>query len=168
MGYPRRYDLNNEEIKELYLSGLSTTQIAKKFNTNCLTIWHRLKKCGVLLRKDFRGKRNGNWKGGRHLNHSGYIDILNPDHTEKSKTYYILEHIWVWQKVHNKKLPDGYIVHHLNGIKTDNRPENLIAMKRNSHSPLSIVEPYKRKIRELEARIAQYKTNLQPSLFKNG
>lgn len=46
------------------------------------------------------------------------------------------EHILVWEKVHGRKLPKGYVVHHLNGDPLDNRPENLMMMEHGAHVSL--------------------------------
>ena len=45
----------------------------------------------------------------------------------------IFEHRHVWEK-HNGPIPDGYVIHHINGVRHDNRIENLEAMKRRDHS----------------------------------
>lgn len=45
----------------------------------------------------------------------------------------IREHRLVWEK-NNGKIPEGCDVHHLNGIKTDNRIENLELIKHGEHS----------------------------------
>ena len=37
---------------------------------------------------------------------------------------------------HNGSIPEGYLVHHNNGIKTDNAPTNLIAMTPGEHTRL--------------------------------
>ncbi len=62
-------NISNEELKNLYESGLNTYQIADKFNCNQMTIWRKLKKYGVKLRDNHShkninlGSKNGMWKG---------------------------------------------------------------------------------------------------------
>jgi hypothetical protein len=43
-----------------------------------------------------------------------------------------LHHRSVWES-HMGPIPDGYIVHHINGDKTDNRISNLELMSRSEH-----------------------------------
>ncbi len=64
----------------------------------------------------------------------GYIGIYMPKHHRVNKDGYVLEHILVWEKAYNIHLPDGWIIHHLNGIKNDNRLENLEALPRRKHN----------------------------------
>jgi len=160
-----RKDIDNGEICKLYRSGLSMVTIGQQFGISDYAVRKRLIKYGVPLRDRHLSKHNSNWKGGRHITPQGYVEVLNPEYRNMSKCYYIGEHRLVWEKTHNKKLPDGYWVHHFNGIKTDNRPENLIAMPRSLHSPLSIIEPYKKRIRELENMVRQYQNNQQLSII---
>lgn len=42
-------------------------------------------------------------------------------------------HRYVWMQV-NGEIPEGYVVHHKNGIKDDNRIENLVLMSNKDHS----------------------------------
>lgn len=69
------------------------------------------------------GKRNHNWKGGRNKN-GNYIEVLQPGHPYR-KSRYILEHRFVMEKHLGRYLYPWEVVHHINGIKDDNRIENL-------------------------------------------
>lgn len=50
-----------------------------------------------------------------------------------------LEHRAVWQR-HNGWLPKGWIVHHINEVKTDNRIENLIGMPSELHDSVHRIQ----------------------------
>jgi hypothetical protein len=51
--------------------------------------------------------------------------ILAPDHPRAGTGRYVFEHIVVMEKLLNRYLLPGESVHHLNGVRDDNRPENL-------------------------------------------
>jgi hypothetical protein len=55
-------------------------------------------------------------------------------------------------------LPDDYLVHHLNGVKDDNRPENLVAMPKGKHHHYLVQHECQRRIRELENEIVELKS----------
>lgn len=96
-----------------------------------------------------RGENHFKWKGGR-LIQNGYILIKAPTHHRANKAGYVREHILVWEQHHNKHLPDGHIVHHLNGIRDDNRPQNLFAVTRKFHEKQTYIKALQTRIRELE------------------
>ncbi len=61
-----------------------------------------------------------------------------------------MEHILVWEKQHNQFLPDGYVVHHLNGKRDDNRPKNLVALPKLNHHYALLLQEKEKRIQELE------------------
>ena len=72
------------------------------------------------------GKEARNWKGGRIKAKNGYIYILQPTHPFCHKSGYIAEHRLVVEKKIGRHLKPKEQVHHINGIRDDNRPKNLI------------------------------------------
>ena len=68
---------------------------------------------------------NGNWKGGKWLGKDGYVRVLKPEHPYCDADGYVFEHRLVLEEKLSRYLLPSEVSHHLNGIKDDNRPENL-------------------------------------------
>lgn len=72
------------------------------------------------------GSKNGMWRGGRSIASNGYVLIrIGRDHHLADSRGYAYEHRVVAESVIGRPLLKGEQVHHRNGDKTDNRPENL-------------------------------------------
>lgn len=63
----------------------------------------------------------------------GYKLIRAPDHPMASREGYVMEHRLVMAKVIGRNLTAQQVVHHVNGNKLDNRPENLELMLKHEH-----------------------------------
>lgn len=88
----------------------------------------RVLSCGC-----YRNERNKNqpkreksssWKGGYRID-GGYAFIYKPDHPKAKKNGYVRQHTLVMEQMLGRYLVDGENVHHKNGNKIDNRPQNL-------------------------------------------
>ena len=161
----RRCRLNDEEIVKLYQEGKTPKEISQIAGITSIPILERVHKLGIArTRKEamaickregrFRtpwqkGENHSAWKGGRFKEERGYIRVYAPEHPKARRKGYVMEHILMWEKAHGQ-LPEGYIIHHINGIRDDNRPENLIALPKNEHSRIS-GKVLKNRILELEA-----------------
>lgn len=70
------------------------------------------------------GEKHPHWQGGRR-NFRGYVAIYSPLHPFKDKNNCVREHRLVMEKHLGRFLSKTETIHHVNGIKSDNRLENL-------------------------------------------
>ena len=164
---------NTEELWELYNQGLSSSEISEKVGLSAGCVRYRLAKAGFKLRsrkegmrlaiakgrwsRGAKGENNSNWKGGRHLHPQGYWRVYQPNH-HRAVGGYVWEHILIWEEANHEELPKDWVIHHLNGIRTDNRPENLVAITRKGHGRIEMAEVFKKRIRELEKQLGIVET----------
>ncbi|WP_419663264.1 uncharacterized protein Dvar_36510 [Desulfosarcina variabilis str. Montpellier] len=60
------------------------------------------------------------------LHSNGYIQLYRPAYNRASNGVYVFEHIIIAEKVLGKPLPDGAVVHHVDGDRKNNSPNNLV------------------------------------------
>lgn len=91
------------------------------------TRWDRQVCCSRSCARKHQNDRlgNGNWKGGRWKVNTGYWKVKADGHPHADANGYILEHRLVMERVLGRILDPRERVHHKNGIRDDNRPENL-------------------------------------------
>lgn len=147
---------------ELYKSGVSSDKVAEILGVSDVYVVYVARKAGVEIRPS--GARKGttlseeqknrmsesqkerynlpqydgfNGYGREQKDDRGYIKVLCPCHPKASKhQHYIYLHIVIAERTIGRRLMPDEVVHHINGIKHDNRPENLQVMKRSEHIKL--------------------------------
>lgn len=112
---------------------------------------HRIKRSGI-----------GRMHNGREVikDHAGYLRIWQPDHPMATQGR-ILEHRWVMEQSLDRYLRTDEHVHHLNGVKDDNRPENLQLMDAQDHRLLTAAEVKDQRAQML-AKLAEYERRFGP------
>lgn|SRR3990167_1358778 len=74
-----------------------------------------------------KGAKNGMWRGGKTLASNGYMLVrVGMDHPMADVRGYAYEHRIVASEKLGRLLEKREHVHHVNGNKTDNRPDNLL------------------------------------------
>jgi hypothetical protein len=113
----------------------------------------------------FLRENSSQWRGGRYYSKAGYVyvmvDILTPEEqafarlmlARKKNQKYILEHRVNAAVKLGRSILDSEVVHHLNGIKDDNRPENLVVQSRKGHSQAH--RETERELRRLRERVKE-------------
>ncbi len=95
------------------------------------------KSCGCLNREKLSGRRadlHPMWKGGRNVHPAGYIMLHRPIYPGSNEISKQFEHIVVMARHIGRALLPKETVHHKNGIRHDNRIENL-ELWTSSHPP---------------------------------
>lgn len=76
-----------------------------------------------------KGKDNPNWKGGRTIlkrGNTSYVLIYTPDHPRCHTDGRVYEHIVVVEEAWGYPLPNGSVVHHVDGNGLNNELSNLM------------------------------------------
>lgn len=118
---------SKEDLEGLYYKDkLTVDEIAKRYSVGSTTVYRRMDEFSIARRN--QDEHGWTWKGIKRSK-QGYIYVLldsnNPMYSMAFGRGYIPEHRLVMARHLNRCLAKSEVVHHKNGIRDDNRIENL-------------------------------------------
>ena len=130
-----------DKIRTWVEEGRTLRWIAEQVGTCDQHVSRLCRKHGIETRR--RGPRpgpgNSGWRGGRVTDKDGYVLVWVDDHPHARRparrvgsSGYVLEHRLVMEAQIGRHLDPSEVVHHRNGIRDDNRPENLEVFRSNA------------------------------------
>lgn len=108
----------------------------------------RGRRCNPCARFQRRPESQKSLGINRRLNNQGYIDI-------KIDGKWIREHRYIWEQTHGTTLPHNHLVHHLDGIKTNNNPPNLYACSIPFHHSSGFIKILQDRIKGLQRELKE-------------
>jgi hypothetical protein len=136
----RDYFATEVELRRLYLDEqLTQAEIGARYGISQKKVWGLMRFYGITTRpqvkRSQRGALNAYWKGGR-VRMGEYRFLTAPDHPNARNGRYIAEHVFVATAAAGRPLRKGEIVHHLDGDKEHNSPQNLLITGHVEHGAL--------------------------------
>jgi hypothetical protein len=132
---------NRQNHKRVYLH----EQLCEECNTIFIAKWVGVKLCSKLCIAKYNIRKLKKFLdipsciegASRKLDKSiGYVRIYAPMHPEANTWGYAYEHRIVAEQMIGRRLEKNEVVHHKNGKRWDNRPENLEVMDKVEHAKL--------------------------------
>ena len=124
--------ITQKELQAKFDAGESQRSIARSLNVSYQTIQEYRRRWGMPLLRKARIPATGyaRFIDGRY----GYAFVPNPRGRQGGKI--VAEHVLFAEERLGRRLRRNEVTHHLNGIKDDNRLENLVVVSRSRHLQL--------------------------------
>lgn len=125
----RRKKFNHQVICDLYQSGKSIPEICRELDCSCGAVVPCLKKHGIETRSISDAIHLA--RGGRISKQRGGYLFINT-----GKNSRVLQHRKIVEAIIGRPLEKNEVVHHKDGDKSNNSPENLELLTRSEHTRL--------------------------------
>lgn len=114
------------------------------------------------------GQNHPLWKGGRIYDDDNYVMIWSPNHPNRDHYGYVREHRLVIETYIGRYLNECEVIHHKNGIKDDNRIENLELIQSQSiHAQNHMIGTSHAK-KDMSGRVCLKCNSIKTHIDKNG
>lgn len=137
-------------VRAMYVEqGMNTTEIAAELGVNKRTLCGGVARLGIVRPRSVRSRGHGKPLGRGPFYIHGY-----PAHWVGGRIVYL--HREAMERKLGRALRRDEIVHHINGVRTDYREENLELMALGRHNTLHNVERMPRAIRDKRGRFKHF------------
>ena len=137
----------DEETRDLinFYNELNNDELIEYFGRTYLSIYKKARSLNLYKTKEMKfenrsicrsGSKSSSWKGGKKYTNQGYVLVLDKEDPKSDTNGYIFEHRKIMSEKIGRTLDDDEVVHHINGIKDDNRIENLELLTKGEHTTL--------------------------------
>ena len=132
-----RIVIDPREVRRLYVDeGMTQREVAAVLGCSAGGVQRVIERHGIpsrrAIKRDQRGSKNTSWQGGRRVQGS-YVVLCLPDHPLADPYGTGAEHVAVAYDKYGHAAPPGYVVHHVNMLKHDNRDDNLVYVPKRLH-----------------------------------
>lgn len=116
-----------DSLRQWASEGLSLSEMARRIGSKHQSIAKFLKRHEIPYTPWDRSKPENNpwWRGGRVIDPDGYVLVKQNSHPRADRHGYVREHRLVMERVLGRYLEPTEIVHHIDGDRANNDPENL-------------------------------------------
>jgi len=130
----RKKQIDPEALRNLIeVEGLQLRIVAELVGLHEETVRRRCEELGITRQRTGprSGEKHPDWKGGVTIS-KGYRYIYAPDHPNKGRGNYVLEHRLVMEQKLGRYLDQSEVVHHVDGNRMNNSIENLVLFQTNA------------------------------------
>jgi hypothetical protein len=122
-------DEDTQRVLKEWEQGTGYSAIAVKLGLSVKRVRNTIEAAGHTIEKRMKAEQHGRWKGGQPYYHSGYkyvwISQEHPFRIMANTNGRVAEHRLVMAEHLGRPLEYHESVHHKNGVRDDNRLENL-------------------------------------------
>ena len=99
--------------------------------------------------------------GKKFTRSDGYISVYYPTHPDANKSRYVLEHRLVAEEKYGRRIRKDEHVHHIDGDRQNNHPDNLEVVSPSAHSVITSREAVVKR-RSAKAELEEYRRRFGP------
>lgn len=122
-----------DELRQWAQEGVALSEMARRIGATRHTV-ARFLRIHEVQRTPFVqiGSTHPRWKGGRMFDKSGYVLVYRPGHHEANRHGQVREHRVMMEQKLGRPLQRGEVVHHIDGNRANNHPDNLEVYENNA------------------------------------